>query len=60
MFESKLDDIAKCLIISFLAGTSSFEFMIDERIRVGDGWTFKSTIEVYLAITVSCYVVQII
>ena len=23
--------------------------MIDERIRYGDGWTFKSTIEVYLA-----------
>ena len=36
-------------VLPFVAGISSFEFMIDERIRFGDGWTFKSTIEVYVA-----------
>ena len=36
-------------LVNFVAGISSFEFAIDERSRLGDEWTFKSTIEVYLA-----------
>ena len=41
-------------VVHFVAGISSFEFMIDERIRFGDEWTFKSTIEVFIA-KISCY-----